>query len=170
MKKTGLQISLLAFMLVGACNKEDYFGKKVAVEGLDAACSAGTDVASCEAISGCQVAYEDVESVTPVFAACISNPPPAQEPPVPSSNPESPPSENSSDVTIDDAYKDNCENVKPSCTHVKNYSDDQGHSMRVKKIKICHQTSNGEHAIIVACPALKGHRKHDDYLGACKVD
>jgi hypothetical protein len=38
------------------------------------------------------------------------------------------------------------------------------------KVKICHASSDGFHAIIVACPALKAHLKHKqgkDYLGAC---
>jgi hypothetical protein len=39
------------------------------------------------------------------------------------------------------------------------------------KVKVCHSCSTGSHAIIVACPALKAHVKHQkgqDYLGACK--
>ena len=38
------------------------------------------------------------------------------------------------------------------------------------KVKICHSSADGAHAIIVACPALKAHVKHHngkDYLGAC---
>lgn len=176
MKGRSLAVTVLAFMLMSACNKDEYMGTRVAVEGVDAACSEGKDVASCEAISGCQVAYEDVESVDPIFAACIANPPaedpvvnpPVVNPPTSTTDNNSNDSKDDDEVTVGDAYQANCENVKPSCKHVKNYSDDQGHSKKMERIKICHQTSNGQHAIIVACPALKGHRKHDDYLGACK--
>ncbi|MFL5782955.1 MAG: hypothetical protein ACJ76H_00015 [Bacteriovoracaceae bacterium] len=181
MKK--LTLAVLSLSLILSCNKEDYFGKSLAVEGADAKCSAGTDLASCEAITGCQVAYEDVEAVNPVFAACIANPPqPGDEVPATDSGSMSSAGSNSgsnsgssSDVpdedkvpTVSDAYNSNCQNLPAGDYYSKNYSSDNGQSVKVKKVKVCHQTSHGEHAIIVACPALKAHKKHIDYLGACK--
>jgi hypothetical protein len=71
--------------------------------------------------------------------------------------------------TVSEAYAAQCENLSEKYLLVKNISG-EGKSQKTKKVKICHQSAKGEHAIIVACPALKAHRKHDDYLGACKVD
>ncbi len=174
MKSRALMVTFLALMLITACNKEEYYGTSIAIEGADAACAAGTDISSCEAISGCQVALEDVESVEPVFAACIANPETGPEvvildPPDNSDpNPPAPPVVEE-EPTIDEAYANKCENLDDKYFYIKNYSV-EGKSQKSKKVKICHQTSKGEHAIIVACPALKAHRKHADYLGACKVD
>jgi hypothetical protein len=191
MKK--LTLAVLSLSLVLSCNKEDYFGKSLVVEGADAQCAAGTDVASCQAISGCQVAYEDVEAVTPVFAACIANPPqPGDEPAADpgsssgsmssggsssgsmSSAGSNSGSNSSTDVpdedkvpTLKEAYDSKCSNLSAQYVYSKDYNNN-GQHVKVKKVKVCHQSSQDEHAIIVACPALKGHIPHNDYLGACK--
>jgi hypothetical protein len=186
MKSRALLVTVMALILTTACNKEEFYGTSVAIEGADSSCGAGTDISSCEAISGCQVALEDVESVEPVFAACIANPdtgpevvildPPDNTDPNPTVPPASPvlPDLPAPEVveevpTIDEAYANKCANLAEKYFYVKNYSGEGG-SKKSKKVKICHQSSKGEHAIIVACPALKAHRKHADYLGACKVD
>ena len=180
MKGRSLQVAFLAFMLIGACNKDEFYGTSVQIEGADAACSEGTDVASCEAISGCQVAYEDVESVEPVFASCIANPPeeevivnPPNTNPPPVTNP-NPPVMNPPVVieenevpTVEEAYEAKCENLDDKYLLIKNYSG-KGQSHRVKKVKVCHKSAKDEHAIIVAFPELKANKSHDDYLGACK--
>ncbi|MES2528705.1 MAG: hypothetical protein V4598_16595 [Bdellovibrionota bacterium] len=151
----------LTFLLTVACNKDDYYGTSLAIEGEDALCAEGKDVASCEALTGCQPAYEDVESAEPVFASCIADPvitpPDAPVPPVVVEE----------EPTVEEAYKGNCEDLDPKYLLVKNYSGN-GQSKRISKVKLCHQTSSSEHAIIVACPALKSHIRHNDYLGACK--
>ncbi len=168
---------LTAFVLVIACNKEDYYGKSLVVEGADAACAEGIDIVSCEAISGCQAAYEDVESVTPVFASCIANPgapavpvsppiatlPPEPVPVTPVVVTEDPP-------TIKEVYDGKCQNLEAKYVLSKTYSGD-GLVRNVKKVKVCHNTGNGSsHTIIIACPALKAHIKHhDDEIGACEV-
>lgn len=161
---------LLALALTSACNKDDYYGTSLAIEGPDSLCSGGSDVMSCEAIEGCQAAYEDVESVEPVFASCIANPPPevVVTPPEIVTTPETlPPVEVEEEPTVQEAYDAKCENLDPKYLLVKNYSG-KGQSKKVAKVKICHQSAKSEHAIIVACPALKAHVKHADYLGACK--
>ena len=194
--KGHIWVVLTAFVLVCACNKEDYYGTTLAIEGADAACSAGTDQVSCEAISGCQAAFEDVESVTPVFASCIANPPapgdvvvtppvvnppvivpPATLPPVvvkkhPSKEDDEDDDDEEEDkddeeTTVKKACDDKCKNIEAKYLLVKNYSG-EGQGRRVEKVKVCHHTGNGSsHAIIVACPALKAHVNHDDELGAC---
>ena len=185
MKRFGPMVMLLALALTSACNKDDYFGTSMEIEGLDAACGGGTDVSSCEAIQGCQAAFEDVESVEPVFASCIANPPaevivepPVAEVVVPAPGPKPPVIEEVPEVevevveevpTIDEAFRAKCENLDEKYLLIKKYSD-KGQSRRVKKVKICHQTKSSEHAIIVACPALKAHVRHSDYLGACKIE
>jgi hypothetical protein len=167
MKTRAFQVTFFALLLIVSCNKEDYYGVSVAVEGIDAVCSAGVDVSSCEIIEGCQAAFEDVESVEPVFAACIANPP---EEEVIISPPE--PGEEVDEVevpTVSEVYANNCRELDEKYLYVKNYSG-KGQSKKVKKVKLCHQTSDGEHVVIVACPALKAHRAHEDYLGACKPE
>lgn len=180
MKIHGPMVMLLALALTGACNKDDYYGTSMAIEGQDALCSAGSDAISCEAIEGCQAAFEDVESLEPVFASCIANPPLETLPPIVVTTPETlppevvvtppetlPPVEVVEEPTVKSAYDTKCENLDAKYLLVKNYSG-KGQSKKVKKVKICHQTARSEHAIIVACPALKAHIKHADYLGACK--
>ena len=167
MKFPRAHFAVLAILLVTACNKEDYFGKSLVVQGADATCSAGTDIASCEAITGCQVAYEDVESVDPVFAACIANPPadiPSDTPADPSAGSDT---SDTDPPTVSEAYASKCEDLDDKYLYIKEYSG-QGKNVHMKKVKVCHQTAQDEHAIIVACPALKAHRSHNDYLGACK--
>lgn len=174
MKTQGLMVMLVAFALTSACNKDEFYGVTLEVEGQDALCSGGSDISSCQAISGCQPAYEDVESVEPVFASCIANPP---EPevivaPTPGQNPPAPPAvvvEEPEAPTVKEAYESNCEDLDAQYLLVKNYGN-KGSNKRVKKVKLCHQTNSGEHAIIVACPALKAHIRHADYLGACEAD
>ncbi len=59
MKTRTFQVTLLALILFTACNKEDFYGVKLEVQGADALCVAGTDIQSCEAIAGCQAALEE---------------------------------------------------------------------------------------------------------------
>ncbi len=164
-------VMLVALALTSACNKDEYYGMTLEVEGQDALCSAGVDISSCQAISGCQPAYEDVESVEPVFASCIANPPEPEviSTPTPGQNPPPVIVQEPEEPTVKEAYEGNCENLDAQYLLVKNYGNN-GSSKRVKKVKLCHQTSNSEHAIIVACPALKAHIRHADYLGACEAD
>lgn len=176
MKASAFQVIFLGLILTTACNKEEFYGTSIEIEGADATCAAGTDVVSCEAIQGCQAAFEDVESVEPVFASCIANPPPEEIIVTPPDSSDPLPPESDDDVvvtpeipTIDEAHANKCENLDEKYLLIKNYNI-EGKSKRVKKVKVCHQTSSGQHAIIVACPALKAHRSHDDYLGACRVD
>lgn len=166
MKSYGLMVMLLALGLTTACNKEDYYGSSMAIEGGDALCSEGIDVASCEALAGCQPAYEDVESMDPVFASCISDPP-IIVPEIVITPPDVPVPLPPEEPTVEEAYNGKCEDLDPKYLLVKNYSG-KGQSKKVSKVKLCHQSSSSEHAIIVACPALKAHIKHEDYLGACK--
>jgi hypothetical protein len=176
MKSRAFQVTLLGLMLISACNKEEYFAKNVAVEGADAACSAGTDVASCEAITGCQVALEDVETMTPIFAACIANPPdPELIPPSPTdSDDEKDPAVVVTDdedkvPTVTEAYNSKCADLDDRYLLIRDYSGN-GQSHRVKKVKLCHHSSEDKHAVIVACPSLKAHISHSDELGACPVE
>lgn len=198
MKGHALQVFLLGFVLITACNKDEFVGVSTKVEGLDAQCSAGTDIPSCEALSGCQVAYEDVESVEPVFAACIANPEPEEEvviprqpdeevidpvDPVVPGNPgkgNNKPKPNDPVVSedeeqdenevpsVDDAIRLACD-IDEKYLYIKSYTKGN-QSKRVKKVKLCHHADANPHAIIVACPSLNAHRSHDDYLGACRVE
>lgn len=171
MKTQGLMVMLVAFALTSSCNKDEFYGVTLDVQGLDASCTAGTDVSSCQAISGCQASFEDVDSVEPVFASCVANPPDPEviitppetsgPPPVVVVAPEEP-----KVPTVKEAYENNCEDLDPKYLLVKNYGT-HGATKTVKKVKVCHHCPSGEHAIIVACPSLKAHISHDDYLGSC---
>lgn len=69
--------------------------------------------------------------------------------------------------SLQDAWSSKCANLDEEYLFVKKItSKDSTHF--VSKVKVCHMRGNGDsHTIVIACPALKAHAKHDDYLGAC---
>ena len=181
MKTRTFQVTLLALILVSACNKEEFYGVSVEVQGADAACVAGTDIQSCEAISGCQAALEDVDGADPIFASCIANPseevvvsPPEPSEPSQPSGPSVPePAEEDKVPTIPEAYADNCESLDDKYLIIKKYTTKEGAVQTSKKVKVCHRAcpKKGPHTIIIACSALKSHVKHhEDEIGACPVE
>jgi hypothetical protein len=70
--------------------------------------------------------------------------------------------------TLDEAFKSKCKNLDPKYLWTKNEVTKSG-TKTTSKVKVCHQTGNASfHTIVIACPALKAHVKHDDYLGICE--
>lgn len=70
--------------------------------------------------------------------------------------------------TIDEAWRSKCANLDEKYLYVKKLVSKK-ETKKVVKVKVCHETGNGSsHTIIIACPALKAHRQHDDYLGSCE--
>ncbi len=175
--------------LIASCNPDDYFEMNMAVEGKDGYCSVANDVPTCQALPGCQAAYEDTESdmENPIFSACIANP--EVLPPDDGSDPTDPsdPSDPSDPVppeedvpTIEDTVDAKCENLDPKYLWVKKITETKSSGggskksteKKIVKVKVCHQTGNMDaHTIIIACPALRPHEHHhDDYIGACKLE
>ncbi len=188
-------LTLLACALITSCNPDDYFEMNMAIEGKDGYCSVATDAPTCQALPGCQPAYEDTESDLdlPIFSACIANPdvlPPddGSNPPDDGTNPpddgSNPPDDGSNppvdEPTIEDAIDSNCANLDAKYLYVKTITETKSSGGGSKKssvkknvkVKVCHQTGNSDaHTIIIACPALNPHKHHhDDYLGACKLE
>jgi hypothetical protein len=70
--------------------------------------------------------------------------------------------------TLDEAFISKCKNLDPKYLWTKNEVTKSG-TKTTSKVKVCHQTGNASfHTIVIACPALKAHVKHDDYLGICE--
>ncbi|MCM2349341.1 MAG: hypothetical protein NDI69_04915 [Bacteriovoracaceae bacterium] len=72
--------------------------------------------------------------------------------------------------TLDEAFASKCANLDDQYLLVKKIIKKKKVVNVVSKVKVCHMTGNGSsHTIVIACPALKAHAKHDDYLGACSL-
>lgn len=71
--------------------------------------------------------------------------------------------------TIEEAAKNKCENLDAQYMWVQKEIKKNKVVKETKKVKVCHVTgNNSSHTIVIACPALNAHKKHDDYLGACE--
>lgn len=135
----------------------------------------------------------------PVYASCVANPdlwitPPdgsgsivddgSSETPVDSGSSEDPGAtdgsgdpvvvDDSSDPasvpTIQEAFASKCANLGDQYKLVKKFIKKKKVVKEISKVKVCHMTGNGSsHTIVIACPALKAHARHDDYLGACSL-
>lgn len=81
--------------------------------------------------------------------------------------------------SLSDAVRANCQNLDPKYMVIrkellkKENSGKKKESVVMAKVKVCHATGNGSaHSIVIACPALKAHLKHQsagDYIGACEI-
>ncbi len=173
-------LTLLTCVLITSCNPDDYFEMNMAIEGKDGYCAVATDVMSCQALPGCQSAFEDTETDldTPIFSACIANP--EVLPPADPADPADPAPVPEDEPTIDDAIDSDCANLDAKYLWVKKITETKSSGggskkssvKKMVKVKVCHQTGNMDaHTIIIACPALRPHRNHhDDYLGACRLE
>lgn len=70
--------------------------------------------------------------------------------------------------TVDETIAADCKNLKDEHFLVTRLVSKKKNEV-IKKVKVCHQTGNNSaHTIVIACPALKAHKKHhDDHIGAC---
>ena len=68
---------------------------------------------------------------------------------------------------IEQAVLTSCQSLDPKYLWTKKEVSKNG-TKTTSKVKLCHQTSSGKPVtIVVACPALKAHISHADYLGVC---
>lgn len=74
--------------------------------------------------------------------------------------------------TLEDALASKCQNLSSEYLWEKTETKKGKVIGKTSKVKVCHSTRDGgAHSIVIACPALKAHIKHqqsEDYLGACK--
>jgi hypothetical protein len=169
--QTGLLISLCVF--VSACNPEEYFPTEEFIEGIDAYCSEAKDESSCSSLQYCQPAYNDTEiNEQMIFAACVANPDYTGGSTTGGSTGGTTGGSTggSTDVppTIEEAWQSKCADLDDRFLYVKKLVSKK-QTTKVVKVKVCHETGNGSvHTIIIACPALKAHKQHNDYLGSCE--
>lgn len=72
--------------------------------------------------------------------------------------------------SIQDTIAAKCENLEAKYLYVKKETKKGKVISSQTKVKLCHETGNGSsHTIVVACPALKAHKQHDDVIGACQL-
>lgn len=186
-----LGLLLSVCVLVSSCNPEEYFPVEEIVEGADAYCAQAKDLHSCQQLADiCQPAYEplEIETAEPVFSVCVANPdlwsPNYGEPDAgdttadtgtdPGTDPEVTDPVVTDPVgtapTLQEAWEAKCEGLDPQYLwQMKQVKKKKGVIKSVKKVKVCHISGNSSsHTITIACPALKAHVNHDDYLGACQ--
>lgn len=168
----GLILSLS--VLVTSCNPEEYFPVEELVEGADAYCAQSTDSNSCQSLATyCQPAYSDLELDTeePLFVACLANPDLWED-----HGSSADPNDGSNDVpvidtppSIQETIAAKCENLDAKYMLVKKELKKKQVISTSSKVKVCHETGNGSsHTVVIACPALKAHKQHNDYIGACQ--
>ncbi len=192
--QVGLILALSFSVLVSSCNQDEFFPTEEMIEGADAYCAEAKDLNSCQQLVDiCQPAYEPeaLEGEEPVFSQCVANPdlwvnPPADngevivddgtdgsggstDPVDETGDPTVPVDESVPAPTLEEAYAAKCSNLDAQYLWTKKFVKKGKVINKVSKVKICHMANASSHTIVVACPALKAHINHDDYLGACSL-
>lgn len=166
-----MKYTLFLFMLgtLYSCNQqEEYYPTLEFITGADEFCTEATDLNSCQALADrCQPAFEDREDEfgAPVFSSCIANPEEWSD----TDDPEVTPEEETNPPTIPETIDSKCQiSGKYLLTEVVTKKDKV--IKKNVKVKLCHNTNNNPHTIIISCNALKAHLSHQssgDYIGAC---
>lgn len=155
--------------LMASCNpQEDYFPTLDLINGADEFCSEAKDLETCQMlVDRCQPAFEDYEDESgyPVFASCIANPGEWSD----TDDPEVTPIDEMNPPTIPEAIAAKCEiNERYLLTEVITKKNKV--VKKNVKVKLCHNTNNNPHTLVISCNALKAHLSHQnsgDYIGAC---
>lgn len=162
-----LILAVIIYLFLNAAGKAHASEVVTLVAGRDTGCSRASDQKVCEAMKGCQAAFEDLESDldTPIYFACIANPRQDDETLA-----------HDDEESLEATSRNNCQGIADDHLYIKHVMETvaDGDSKKVVtkrelKLKVCHQTGNmAAHTIITECPSLKSHDElHDDYLGAC---
>lgn len=162
----------LFFFFLGAllsCNpQEEYFPSLEFITGADEFCSEAKDLNSCQAlVDRCQPAFDGSEDEfgNPVFESCIANPSEWTD----TDDPEVAPEDEMNPPTIPEAIDSKCQiSGKYLLTEIITKKDKV--IKKNVKVKLCHNTNNNPHTIVISCNALKAHLSHQssgDYIGAC---
>ncbi len=182
--QVGLILALSFSVLVSSCNQDEFFPTEEMIEGADAYCAEARDLNSCQQLVDiCQPAYEPevLEGEEPVFSQCVANPDLWANPPTDdgevivddgtneSGGSTDPVDEPVPAPTLEEAYASKCSNLDAQYLWTKKFVKKGKVINKVSKVKICHMANASSHTIVVACPALKAHISHDDYLGACSL-
>lgn len=172
--QVGLILALSFSVLVSSCNQDEFFPTEEMIEGADAYCAEAKDLHSCQQLVDiCQPAYEAevLEGEEPLFSQCVANPDLWTNPPtddgeviVDDGTDESAPA-----PTLEEAHASNCSNLDAQYLWTKKFVKKGKVINKVSKVKVCHMANASSHTIVIACPALKAHISHDDYLGACSL-
>lgn len=189
MKFTGMknaQVGLLIVFsaLTSACNQEEYYPSEEFIKGADAYCKTATDLHACQQLGDvCQPAFNPSEDelAEPVFAICVANPNLWERPDLwdPNYDENDTVADGSGDTgtteplppTLEETVAAKCSNLESKYLWIKETVKKNQVVERVSKVKVCHMTGNSSaHTIVIACPALKAHTKHNgDYMGACNI-
>lgn len=189
-KRGQLSLILGLSVLAVSCNPEEYYPSEELIQGADAYCKEATDVYSCQQLGDiCQPAYEplSIDIEEPVYATCVANPdmwdPNYGDPTGDGATGGSGDGSGSDDgsgsgddgviaeePSVQDAIDSKCANLDNKYLWTVNTVKNNKVVKTMKKVKVCHMSGNSSaHTIVIACPALNAHKKHDDYLGACDI-
>lgn len=182
--QVGLILALSFSVLVSSCNQDEFFPTEEMIEGADSYCAEARDLNSCQQLVDiCQPAYGDeaLEGEEPVFSQCVANPDLWTNPPTDdgevivddgtdeSGGSTDPVDEPVPAPTLEEAYTSKCSNLDAQYLWTKKFVKKGKVINKVSKVKVCHMANASSHTIVIACPALKAHISHDDYLGACSL-